>query len=91
MTRWNEDIRMWVVQPEFEGNGCWTLSIHLDCVARAAHLLPVYGSSFLPENFHFVDSLDLFRAYFINSYIDHHNNEFLQYKMNTIIFIYFIT
>jgi len=49
-----------------EGNGRRTLSIiHLDCVARAAHLLPVYGSSFLPEDFHFADSLDVFRAYFV--------------------------
>jgi hypothetical protein len=75
----DEDTGMWVVQPEFEGNGRRTLSIiHLDCVARAAHLLPVYGSSFLPEDFHFADSLDVFRAYFVNSYIDHHSNEFLQ-------------
>jgi hypothetical protein len=75
----DEDTGMWVVQPEFEGNGHRTLSIiHLDCVARAAHLLPVYGSSFLPEDLHFVDFLDLFRADFVNSYIDHHSNEFLQ-------------
>ena len=74
MTRWNEDIRMWVVQPEFEGNGHWMLSIHLDCVVRAAHLLPIYGSSFLLEDFCFADSLALFHAYFVNSCIDHHNN-----------------
>jgi hypothetical protein len=60
------------------GNGrCMLSIIHLDCVVRAAHLLPVYGSSFLPEDFHFMDSLDLFRACFVNSYIDHHSNEFL--------------
>ena len=50
---------MWVVQPEFKGNRCCTLDIiYLNCVARAVHLLPVYGSSFLPEDFHFSDSLD---------------------------------
>src|ERR1700720_4287523 len=65
-------MRMWVVLSEFEGNGCHTLSIiHLDCVTRAAHLLPIYNSSFLLEDFHFADSLDLFHAYFVNSYIDH--------------------
>ena len=38
----DEDTGMWVVQPEFEGNGRCTLSIiHLDCVVRAVHLLPV--------------------------------------------------
>src|ERR1700689_2711639 len=49
---------MWVVQPEFEGNGQHTLAIiHLDCVARGAHLLPVHGSSFVPKDLHFSDSL----------------------------------
>jgi hypothetical protein len=86
--KWMVPLQMWVVQPEFEGNGRWTLSIHLDCVVRAAHLLPIYGSSLLLDDFHFADSLDLFHAYFVNSYIDHHNNTFLQYQMNTIIFVY---
>jgi hypothetical protein len=78
----DKDTGMWVVRPEVQGNGrrqCHTLSIiPLDCIARAAHLLPVYGSSFLPEDFHFSDSLDAFRAYFVNPYVDHHSNEFLK-------------
>jgi hypothetical protein len=74
----DDDTGMWVVQPEFAGNGRRTLSvIHLDSVARAAHLLPVYGSSFVPEDFDFSDSLDSFRAYFVNNCIDHHSHEFL--------------
>jgi hypothetical protein len=75
----DEDTGMWVVQPEFQGNGRRTLSIiPLDSVARAAHLLSIYGSLFLPEDFHFADSLDVFLAYFVNPYIDHHSNEFLK-------------
>ena len=74
----DDDIGMWVVQPEFAGNRCHTLSvIHLDSVARAAHLLPVYSSSFVPEDFDFSDSLDSFCAYFINNCIDHHSHKFL--------------
>ncbi|KAH9994306.1 hypothetical protein BJV74DRAFT_877659 [Russula compacta] len=74
----DDDTGMWVVQPEFAGNRRRTLSvIHLDGVARAAHLLPVYGSSFVPEDFDFSDSLDSFRAYFVNNCIDHHSHEFL--------------
>jgi hypothetical protein len=73
------DTGMWVVQPEYEGNGCCTLSImNLDCSARAAHLLPVYGSSFVPNNLHFSDTLDVFHAYFVNPYADHHPYEFLK-------------
>ncbi|KIM78086.1 hypothetical protein PILCRDRAFT_794732 [Piloderma croceum F 1598] len=51
--------------------------IHLDCVARGARLLPLYGSSFVPEDLHFSDSLNVFHAYFVNHYIDHHSHDFL--------------
>ena len=76
----DEDTGLWVVRPEFEGSGHQrTLAIiHLDCIARAAHLLPVYGSSFVPEDFHFSDALDAFRAYFVNRYIDHHSHDFIK-------------
>ncbi|KAJ7470119.1 hypothetical protein B0H11DRAFT_1919941 [Mycena galericulata] len=61
----DEDTGMWVVTPEFERNGRRSLAVvHLDCIARAAHLLPVYGSAFLPDDFHFSYSLDSFRAFF---------------------------
>jgi hypothetical protein len=75
----DEDTGLWMVQPEYEGNGRRrTLSIiHLDCVARAAHLLPVYGSTSIPEDFHFSDALDAFRAYFVNRYVDHHSHGFI--------------
>jgi hypothetical protein len=74
----DEDTGLWVVQPEFGRNGRRTLSIiHLDCVARAAHLLPVYGSSFIPDDFHYSDALDAFRTYFVNRHVDHHSHYFL--------------
>ncbi|KAH9983649.1 hypothetical protein BJV74DRAFT_776677 [Russula compacta] len=67
------------LEPEFEGNGCHTIAIiHLDCVMRAAHLLPVYGSSFIPQDFHFSDALDVFHAYFVNQHIDHHSHELIK-------------
>ncbi|KAF8210576.1 hypothetical protein K438DRAFT_2011932 [Mycena galopus ATCC 62051] len=69
---------LWVVTPEAYRNGQKCLAvIHLDSIARAAHLLPVYGASSLPENFHYSYSLDAFRAFFVNSYTDHHVHEFL--------------
>jgi hypothetical protein len=74
----DSDTGMWVVRPEFQGNGRRTSAIiHLDCIARAAHLIPVFGSSFVPEELHFSDSLNVYRAYFVNNNIDHHCNEFL--------------
>lgn len=76
----DEDTGMWIVTPEFEHNasGRRTLAIiHLDCIARAAHLIPVFGSSFVPDELHFSNSLDVYRAYFINPNVDHHSHEFL--------------
>jgi hypothetical protein len=76
----DEDTGMWVVTPEFERgiSGRRTLAIvHLDCIARAAHLIPVFGSSFVPEELHFSNSLDVYRSYFVNNNVDHHCHEFL--------------
>ncbi|KAJ7102682.1 hypothetical protein C8R43DRAFT_1092270 [Mycena crocata] len=49
----------------------------LDSIARGVHLLPVYGSAILPENFEYSYSLDSFRAFFFNRYADHHMHELL--------------
>ena len=77
----DDDTGMWVVRPEFQRNGRRTLNIiHLDCIIRAAHLIPVFGSSFVPEELHLSDSLDIYRAYFVNNNIDHHCHEFLTIK-----------
>ncbi|KAK6988610.1 hypothetical protein R3P38DRAFT_3409362 [Favolaschia claudopus] len=74
----DDDTGMWVVTPENYGNGDKCLAVvHLESIARSSHLLPVYGDSFLPENFDFSYSLDVFRAFFVNSYADHHTHEFL--------------
>jgi hypothetical protein len=74
----DEDTGMWVVRPELERNGRKSLAvIHLDCIARGAHLLPVHGSAFLPHDFHFSYSLDAFRSFFVNRFVDHHTHEFL--------------
>ncbi|KAJ7100542.1 hypothetical protein C8R44DRAFT_747577 [Mycena epipterygia] len=74
----DDDTGLWVVTPEFHGNGQKCLAVvPLNYIARGAHLLPVDGSSLLPEDFHFSYSLDVFRAFFVNRYADHHIHEFL--------------
>ena len=67
----DEDTGMWIVQPEVE-DGSPTISVlHLDCIFRAAHLLPIYSNdpidSISPH-----ESLDIFSAFYVNKYIDHH-------------------
>lgn len=74
----DDDTGLWVVTPELHGNGRKCLAVvHLNSIARGTHLLPVYGASLLPEDFHFSYSLDVFRAFFVNRYADHHTHEFL--------------
>ncbi|KAF9528314.1 hypothetical protein CPB83DRAFT_767174 [Crepidotus variabilis] len=68
---------LWVVRPEFIGNQRSMAVIDLDCIARGAHLLPVFGPAPLPATLHFSQSLDIFRAFFVNRFIDHHSHEFV--------------
>jgi hypothetical protein len=68
----DEDTGMLMVQPEVEDNGSPSISVlHLDCIFRAAHLLPIYDDhpidSISPN-----DSLDVFPVFYVNKYIDHH-------------------
>ncbi|KAK7681444.1 hypothetical protein QCA50_015536 [Cerrena zonata] len=67
---------MWVVEPEFSMTGERECAVvHIDSLVRAAHLIPRYGSEFIPSNFDHFDSLDAFRAYYVNKFIDHHAHE----------------
>lgn len=70
------DTGMWVVRPDADEEGLRdTTVIHIDTIFRLAHLIPVYGDSTIPPDFHFSYSLDVFNAFFVNKYIDHHSHE----------------
>lgn len=90
LIHWFKDVgpddatRMWVVKPEYSnGHPRQPRSpnlavIHIDCIACAAHLMPNFGSSFLPNDCpDFTASLDIFHSYFVSKYADHHTHEFL--------------
>lgn len=67
---------MWVVEPDYAGNGRRSCSvIHVDSVLRNAHLIPAYGSAFIPHDLTLDDSLDAFNAFYVNKYADHHSYE----------------
>ena len=69
---------MWMVEPDFNALGNPAMSlIHLDAVFRGAHLMGVAGQGqFIPRQLEFHNSLDAFRSYYVNKYIDHHAHEF---------------
>ncbi|KAI5989472.1 hypothetical protein EDC04DRAFT_2873162 [Pisolithus marmoratus] len=69
----DEDTRMWVVKPSFTANHQRNLAvIHIDTIFRAAHLIPVYGTSDIPRGIHPNVLYDIFRSFYINRFADHH-------------------
>ncbi|KAI5992692.1 hypothetical protein EDD15DRAFT_2167831 [Pisolithus albus] len=69
----HEDTGMWIVEPDFDANGQRQLEvIHIHSILRGAHLIPVYSQDRLPADVHCTNSLDIFRMYYVNKYIDHH-------------------
>ncbi|KAG2132994.1 hypothetical protein DEU56DRAFT_739164 [Suillus clintonianus] len=66
------DTGMYVVTPTMTDDGIPDISIiHIDCIFRTAHLIPVYGPDFIPKiSPH--DSYDMFNSYYVNRYADHH-------------------
>jgi hypothetical protein len=64
---------MWVVEPDSADDGSpFATVIHLDTVIRAAHLLPIFGAGFVSKTLTFADTLDAFRTFYVNKYVDHH-------------------
>lgn len=68
---------MWIVRPEMDGDIRVSSVIPVDTIARACHLLPALGDTFLPADFPFQDALDAFDKYYVSPYIDYHAHEML--------------
>jgi len=71
---------MWIVKPEMIGSGQISASvIPIDSILRGVHLIPAFGGSALPQD-NLVgpsNALDLFDAFYVNKYVDHHSHEIL--------------
>ncbi|KAJ7784883.1 hypothetical protein DFH07DRAFT_1054423 [Mycena maculata] len=72
------DTGMWVVERELDQHEPSLAIVRVESMARAAHLIGLYGTAALPEDFHFSNALDAFNRYFVNPYADHHMYEFLK-------------
>jgi hypothetical protein len=74
----DDDTGMWTVELECDQRGHATLQvIEVETMARAAHLLPVFGSSRVPDDFSHHDALDRFNSFFVNHFVNHHAHEFV--------------
>jgi hypothetical protein len=72
------DTGMWTVTQEHDHHGKPTYEvIHIDSIAQAAHLLPIYGNSWVPEDFDYHHALDAYHTFFVNHFVDHHAYEFI--------------
>ncbi|KAJ7484562.1 hypothetical protein FB451DRAFT_1555053 [Mycena latifolia] len=70
------DLGMWMVEPDVDYRGQRIMDIiHIDTILRSAHLIGIYGDSLLPRHFKHSESLDRFKAFYINKYADHHAHE----------------
>ncbi|KAG2737482.1 calcium ATPase [Suillus brevipes Sb2] len=62
-----------MVAPSFHEDSSRDLAvIHIETVFRAAHLIPIYGSEYIPPSLKFYQSLDTFGSFYVNKYADHH-------------------
>ena len=52
-----------------------TSIVPLQFIVRACHLIGVYGTTTLPDTFHYSEALDAFRRYYVNWYADYHAHE----------------
>jgi len=68
------DTGMWVVEPEFDADENPHLAIvHIDSIYRAAHLIPVYRTSqYLLRSLTMHQTLDIFKEFYVNKFVDHH-------------------
>ncbi|KAG1903865.1 uncharacterized protein F5891DRAFT_1126823 [Suillus fuscotomentosus] len=57
----DEATGMYMVAPSFDEDSSPNLSIiHIDSIVRGAHLLPIFGTQFVPRGLRFHHSLDVF-------------------------------
>jgi len=74
---WDPVTGLWVVRPDTMHGKQDRTVLHMDSILRGAYLIPVYGIEKMPVDFHYSYSLDMFKAYYVNKYIDHHANEMI--------------
>lgn len=66
---------MWVVKPERVHGRRAMGVISLSSIVRSCHLIACYGRTRIPSGFHYADSLDAFRRFYLNWFVDYHSHE----------------
>lgn len=73
----DEAVGMWVVKPEYTANRQRRVAtvVHLDSIVRGIHLIPVYRKQQVSRKHSYSTTLDDFKRFYINKYIDYHSFE----------------
>jgi hypothetical protein len=71
------DTGMWIVSLEKRHGMPTSQVIDVRTITRAAHLLPVFGAEPVPPDIQYYNSLDRYKSFFVNTFVDHHAHEFL--------------
>jgi hypothetical protein len=73
------DIGMRVVSPSIWPDNSPELAVvSLKSILRAAHLAPIFGPAFVPNDLRHWETLDAFQAFYLNCYIDHNMFDLLR-------------
>ncbi|KAK1233232.1 hypothetical protein PQX77_003616 [Marasmius sp. AFHP31] len=71
---------MWAVSPSYRDarkTRKHLAVIHLDTMVRGVHLIPIFGASRVPRSLKYYNTLDVYRAFYVNKYADYHSNEYI--------------
>ena len=70
----DDDTGMWMVAPDLDctGEKPVLMVIHIDCIFCAAHLIPIFRDLFVPDKVTLDTSLDYFKGFYVNQFVDHH-------------------
>jgi hypothetical protein len=73
-TERDEDTGYWVVEPDIlDDRSPHVVIIHIDCIVRAVHLMPVTRTArFVDSSITMHTSLDKFKHFYLNRFVDHH-------------------
>ena len=67
---------MWIVKRDLDDRRNKVMSIiHIDAILRGAHLIGVAANRLVPRDLTCTDSLNAFKTFFVNKYIDYHAHE----------------
>ena len=68
----DENTGLWIVEPGYDDGNPLLDIIHIDCIYRAAHLLPVYRTyQFISRSLTMHDTLDTFEQFYVNKFVDY--------------------